>query len=481
MPADTTCALPRSALSACIGETGRASPSFPAAKSAIFVAMPIFRSLRSGAITLLMTSCLLGASGDLRAQQADTVRPAEPVSTERQERDEAVRAELQSIFDRVPVLDEVEVAVSAGVVRLSGEVRDRAAAERAIELAGQQDGVVYVDDEPLVTMMAEARLEDIGGRLQEQIDAFVDLLPLLGAGLVLAALFGVLAWLVGRVRTTRLFPRMNPFLGAMIMRLAQFVLVILGLILALELLDATALVGAVVGTAGLAGLALGFAFKDIAENYLAGVILSVRQPFSKNDLIVVGGHEGKVVRLTGRETILMTLEGNHVQIPNATVFREPMINYSRNPLRRFTLDVDVAAETDLSPALDAGLVVLEKLKGVIDDPKPTGLVVGYGNGTMALRFFGWVDQRLADFALVRSEAVRLLKEGLEGSGVDLPSPEYRLTMTEADAGERPRRQPDRQRVAEVVDAAPQRDVSVDRTVDEQIEQERQADQQDLLE
>ena len=101
----------------------------------------------------------------------------------------------------------------------------------------------------------------------------------------------------------------------MVQRVIQFSLVVTGLVLALEFLDATALVGAVVGTAGLAGLALGFAFKDIAENYLAGIILSLRNPFAKSDLIVVGEHEGKVVRLAGRETILMTVEGNHVPDP----------------------------------------------------------------------------------------------------------------------------------------------------------------------
>lgn len=424
----------------------------------------------------------------LGAQAADTAAAdtaAAPVGEQQQARDAELRETLQAIFDRVPTLEGIETAVDAGVVRLSGRVPDREAADRAVELARGREGVVYVDDAALEPISTEARLEDVGGRLQDQIDAFVARGPLLAVALGLVVVFCLLAWAVGRVRTTRLFPRANPFLGGALLRLVQFLIVIFGLVVALELLDATALVGAVVGTAGLAGLALGFAFKDIAENYLAGIILSLRQPFAKNDLIVVGGHEGKVVRLTGRETILMTPEGNHVQIPNATVFQEPMINYTRNPRRRFTVDVDVAAETELSAALDIGLATLQSMRGVIDDPAPSGIITGYGSGTMALRFHGWVDQRSAEFLLVRSEAIRLVKDALEGAGVELPSPEYRVTLGGGgepggapEAGRPPA--PGRTVPSTVEKTAPQRDVSVDRTLDEEIERERQQDDEENL-
>lgn len=343
---------------------------------------------------------------------------------------------------------------------------------------------VLRNQEAAASQTTEQRLDEVGGRLQEQLDSFVELLPLLGIALLIVVVFALLAWAVGRARTSRLFPKLNSFLGAMLLRFAQFTLVVLGLVIALDLLDATALVGAVVGTAGLAGLAIGFAFKDIAENYLAGIILSLRQPFARNDLIVVGGHEGKVVRLTGRETMLMTLDGNHVQIPNALVVREPMVNYTRNPRRRFTVDVDVAAETDLSSALDTGLGTLAAMNGVIDDPAPSALIVGFGSGTTALRFFGWVNQREAEFGRVQSEARRLLKEGLEAAGVELPSPEYRVALDQpvpTEAGDRPRRSPPARPSQPAADDG-QRDVTVDRALDEQIEEERQkTDAEDLLE
>lgn len=432
---------------------------------------------------------LAGVADSSEADSAGDAAAPEPLPPTQEQLDEALRSELQAIYDRIPSMDGIEVAVSAGVVTLTGNVADRETIEEAAELAETRDGIVYVDTDLLSALNTEARLEDVGGQLRDQARSFVQMLPLLGVALLIVAGAGFLAWLVGRPKKLPFFRNVNPFLAGMLQRFLQFLIVLIGLIIALELLDATALVGAVIGTAGVGALAFGFAFKDIAENYLAGVLLSLRQPFEKNDLIAVSGREGKVVRLTGRETILMTGDGNHVQIPNAAVFREPMVNYTRNPRRRFSVVADVAAETDLARALDVGLDVLDQMRGVVDDPAPSGLVTGSGQGTMALQFFGWVDQREAEFGRVKSEAIRLIKEGLEGAGIELPSPEYRVAMGPAgalagtDAAERkstPTREKPVDRPTDVASA--QRDVSVDTTLDDQIEEDRQAgDGENLLE
>ena len=439
----------------------------------------------------------------LAAQERDTVAAADsaavpaPVTDGQEALDERNRAELRAIFDRVRALSGVEISVEAGVVTLAGEVPDAEAAASAVALAQGREGVVYVDDTALTSLDASARIEDVSGRLGDRLSDFVQLLPLLLIAIVIILVFCALAWGLGRIRFRRALSTRSPFLGSLIQRLLQLTLVVTGLVIALELLDATTLVGAVVGTAGLAGLALGFAFRDIAENYLAGIILSLRYPFAKNDFIAVGGNEGKVVRLTGRETILMTLDGNHVQIPNATVFREPMTNFTRNPLRRFTVEIGVASATILSDALDRGLEVLRKMEGVVDDPSPQALVHGFGDSTMLVRFTGWVDQRRSDFLRVRSEAIRLLKAGLEDAGIELPEPEFRLhlpdapgwTVPPAPGPATPRPTPpagaERPPEPRVGEEARQRDVSVDKTLDEQIEADRRvaeaAEEEDLLE
>ena len=189
---------------------------------------------------------------------------------------------------------------------------------------------------------------------------------------------------------------------------------------------APAIAGALVGTAGVAGIALGFAFKDLIENFLASVLLSMRQPFAPNDLVDVDGFQGIVVRLTSRATVLMTPDGNHVRIPNAKVYKGVIVNYTRNPKRRFDFVIAVASESDLSGAQAVGVAVLRQMHGVLDEPEPWSQVVEIGDSSIPIRFYGWVDQRETSFAKAQSEAIRLVKEGLEAAGFELPEPIYRV-------------------------------------------------------
>jgi small-conductance mechanosensitive channel len=276
----------------------------------------------------------------------------------------------------------------------------------------------------------------------------------------------------------------SPFIQGLVRQAVRIVFTVTGILVALELLQATALVGAVLGAAGVMGLALGFAFKDIVENHLAGVMLSLRQPFAPNDHLLVGSHEGKVVRLTTRETILMTPSGNHVRIPNAELFRSVVTNYTRNPRRRFDFTVSVGTSDDLLAAQETGISALSAMAGVVEDPPPSALIVELGDSWVTLRFFGWVHQTQADFGRVRSEAIRLVKGALEEAGVTMPSPEYAVTLR---GGARPEdaidarrpRAPEKEEPAERL--ASQQDVSVDESLDEQIDEDRRTSgEEDLL-
>ena len=110
----------------------------------------------------------------------------------------------------------------------------------------------------------------------------------------------------------------------------RIVFVIAALVIALDILNATALLLTILGAARIIRLALGFAVRDTVENFIASVMLSIRQPFRLNDTVEINGDQGKVIRLTSRATILLSLDGNHIRIPNATVFKSHIINYSQN-------------------------------------------------------------------------------------------------------------------------------------------------------
>jgi len=169
-----------------------------------------------------------------------------------------------------------------------------------------------------------------------------------------------------------------------------------------------------------------------------------------------------VVRVTSRELVLITLQGNHhIRIPNAQVFRSVITNYTRNPLRRFDIAIGVGVAEDLTDVQRIGCAVLEAMRGVAADPTPTMRNKAFGASTMDVVFAGWVDQRNADFLKVRSEAVRLLKEALEQAGQTAP------------------REPTQN--GDIYGEAERADVDRDSHLDDQIERDRQtSDDVDLL-
>src|SRR3546814_14126541 len=128
------------------------------------------------------------------------------------------------------------------------------------------------------------------------------------------------------------------------------------------------MLGAGLGSAGVSGLGLGFAFKDIAENYIAGVLLSGRKPFSPGELIAIEDYQGKVVALTSRTTILMTLDGNQLQLPNALVFKSVLLNYSQNHRRRFDFTVRIDPAHSIRQEQTLALEAYTPIDGVLEEP-----------------------------------------------------------------------------------------------------------------
>ncbi len=266
-------------------------------------------------------------------------------------------------------------------------------------------------------------------RLRGELESLVAALPMF----VLALLVVSLAWVAGRWLSrrailARVASKHNPFLRELAATTVRWLVLMLGVVLALEVIDATALVGAVLGTAGVLGVALGFAFKDILENYLAGILMSLRQPFAPRDHVVIDGNEGIVVALNSRATVLMTLDGNHLRLPNALVFRSVTLNYTRNPSRRFEFDIGIGVNDDLVCAQEIGIREMRAVAGVIGTPPPRAFITALGDSNVQVRFHGWVDQREHDFALVKSEAIRRVKTALESAGMDLPEPIYRVQL-----------------------------------------------------
>ena len=375
---------------------------------------------------------------------------------------------LTEIYGNLSGLRGIEVEVGTGVVRLTGEAASLEAREQATRIARRHDGVVAVDNRIRVQRGFGERMAPAWQKLLDSAYSFVAFLPLLLAGLLVLLVFWAVARLVGRWPEVyrRLVP--NRFGADLLRQVVQTLLVAIGVVLALQVVGASTLAGAALGSAGLIGLVIGLAFRDVVENYWASVLLSLRRPFDPGDLVEVEGQEGKVIRLTSRATILMTLDGNHVRIPNAQVFKGVIVNYSRNPQRRLDFTVPIDGDADLRVAQHAGEAALRGLPGVLTEPAPWTAVEEVTGEAVVLRYHAWIDQRGTDWRKARSEAVRSVMEALDHAGIEAPQPTYRLKVRR-DGGGTPAAPPSRE--------AP--DLRPDRHLDDRIAVER-AGEEDLL-
>jgi small conductance mechanosensitive channel len=246
----------------------------------------------------------------------------------------------------------VRVGVDDGVVTLQGRVDDDDSRNEITEVVKRVEGVRLVlnqmnTDEESMTAW-ESAAHEAGGLSRYLSRKWL----LIIVALVLVSLCALAAKQVAANSETLL----SPFVGNVLLRsvvgsVLSSLLIIVGLLLALGLLDLTRIVLSILGLAGMAGLAVGFAFRDITENFIASVLLGLRRPFQIGDYITVAGQSGAVKSLNTRATVLVTLEGNHVRIPNAVIFKEIMINATASPSFRNSFDVMIPNETSTSQAI----------------------------------------------------------------------------------------------------------------------------------
>ncbi len=382
------------------------------------------------ALAIVLAGSASTIAADNAATPEQTPTPAIATKADASE-DTDITARIRSIFGEIAALKDVSVRASAGVVTLAGTVPAAEDKGRAEAIASRVKGVVTVQNAIERNLDVGTKVAPALGQIGAQARGVVRALPLvgvaIGAGLLvvllgygLASRTGIWRWLAP-----------NTFLAELLATSVRVVSVILGLVAAFQVLGATALLGGVLGGAGVVGIALGFAVRDTVTNYVASIMLSLRQPFRANDHVVIEAQEGRVVRLTARATVLLTLDGNQVQIPNATVFNAIILNYSHNPQRRFEFDLGIDANDDPVDGMDVGLAAVNALPFVLDRPKATAVIKDVGDSNIVLRFYGWVDQTRTDFLKGRSLAIQAAKAALEGSGFALPEPIYRLRFDDA--------------------------------------------------
>lgn len=350
-------------------------------------------------------------------------QPEAPVQVDVQPvaQDEQIDRRLTRILEATEWFVDPQVMVEEGVVFLEGDTVSEEYRTWAGNLARNTQDVVAVVNRievlPRPAWDFTPALDEIRLLWRGAIRA----VPLLVFGVVML----LLAWWLTRL-AARLLKRFfqKRLRSPLLVNLASYIvstpIFLVGLYIVLQVSGLTRLALTVLGGTGIVGIALGFAFQDITENFLASVLLSLRHPFKSKDLIEVAGYTGIVQQMNTRSTVLMTIDGNHIQIPNATIFKNTIINYTANPNRRADFTVGIGYEDSILEAQELVAQVLKEHPAVLSEPEPLVLAEELGAATVNLRIYFWYDASLYAPVKIKSSLIRLTKRTLDEAGVSMP-------------------------------------------------------------
>jgi len=387
---------------------------------------------RSFPTLLLLGILFLGVASSLPAATAsgpesggstaagEAARVAGQIEVRPGSSDEAIDRRLTQILEATGWYSEIAVEVGEGVVFLDGRTASADDRAWAGELAGKTRDVVAVVNRIQVAEKSPWDLSPALGELQALWERTVQQLPRLGLGLITLLLVGAITLLTA-MGLRRIFDyRLSPLLRDVAARVLSILVFLVGFYLVLQVAGLSRLAATVLGGTGLAGLVAGIAFRDILENYLASILISLRNPFRSGDLVEIAGHSGIVQRVTTRGTTLMNLDGNHVQIPNATVYKSIIRNYTANPNRREIFEVGIGFENEAAFAQEIALGILQEHPAVLKIPESLVLVDALGSATVNLKIYFWYDGSAYNGLKVRSSLIRLVKRAFEKERISMP-------------------------------------------------------------
>lgn len=331
--------------------------------------------------------------------------------------DEKIQQRLAQLYQDIDSFRGLRVSVKNSIVTITGQLDSNTSATRAIQYARQVKGVIGINNKITVDRSISRRLASTWTRIIGIAKDAIGSLPMLLIAMLVLFIFWWLGrWLAKRQSFYRRISA-NYFISNLLGQIVNIVVLGAGFLVALVILDATSLVKTLLGAAGIVGLAIGFAVRDTVENYIASILLSIRNPFSINDLVRIDTQEGRVVSLTSRATMLLSLDGNYIRIPNATVFKAIIVNYSSSPERRFSFDLSIDSNQNILQAQKIARQALKMAEGVLTEPSPAVLVQDLIEDKVILRLQAWVDQDKYSLSTVRSRSIREVKQAFEEAGI----------------------------------------------------------------
>ncbi len=275
------------------------------------------------------------------------------------------------------------------------------------------------------------------GSLQAMFAGFMGALPELILGIVVFVLFYFLARVL-KAFVKRSIKREG--LSEAIGRISQVAVVVVGLLIAMTIIFPSVNLGGVLGSLGIGGVAIGFAFQDVLQNYFAGLLLLWSEPFRVGDQIETSnGYIGTVMSIETRSTTLKTYDGRRVVIPNSNLFTDDVVVNTAREYRRSEYDVGIGYGDDIETAREVILEAVKGVEAVVREPEPDVVLVDLAGSSVNLRARWWTEPDQASVVTVRDKVLTAVKYALNDAGIDMPYPtEVHLfhDQTEAIDGDR---------------------------------------------
>lgn len=270
--------------------------------------------------------------------------------------------------------------------------------------------------------LVDANFGLIWATVDRLLDGFLAMLPLLVAAIVVFVLLLFAARGVRHVAEKALRRSSNRSAAIAISRLLYVAMVGLAMMIAVTIAFPSMTPGRLISVLGIGGVAIGFAFKDIFQNLLAGILILLRRPFRVGDEITTGEFTGTVESIETRATFIRTYDGRRVIIPNGDVYTKPVTVISAYDMLRSEYDVGIGYGDDLAEAKMIALEAMKRVDGVLADPPPDVLVWELGESAKNIRIRWWTKPARSDVLRIRDAVLKEVAEAIAGAGMDLPFP-----------------------------------------------------------
>ncbi len=262
------------------------------------------------------------------------------------------------------------------------------------------------------------------GAAWERVDSWLDGAIKLLPNIIVAIVIFVIFWFVARLVKSLIYKqsarRERDNLGEVLGGFVKWMILVLGFLLAATVVIPSLKPGDLIAGLGVSSVAIGFAFKDILQNWLAGLLILLRQPFHVGDQISVEGHEGTVERIETRATIIKTYDGQRIVIPNSDIYTNSVVVRTAHEKRRSEYDIGIGYGDDVENACEVIVNALGSVDGVEVDPTPEALPWDLAASWVTVRARWWTNSRRTNVAHVHSRVIMAMKKALDAAEIDMP-------------------------------------------------------------